>query len=1101
MKKNMEKKSLSRFFGIIAVFACVLCSLVFCAVDFSNVKASNALGNYVDANIYIEPLVSQTAEAEYNLMDEYPILPENQVNSEFCWIYSPMKSLETTLMKATGEYYNFSETATALLGYIEGKTSTFNSVGDFDSFDEIVRSTGLVFESELSNDNFYGINDDNAENFSYIKNSANKIIYQSVKPIKFSSSTIFSGAKKSIKQNILKNFIKTHGSVFIGISSGTIYKGTNGNTFDSKLDEGTKDDGGILIGENGVGHAVNLIGWDSLGFIALNTWGVESTDYTTFRIPYEIDTVYDVLFGYVYIKDSPVSVSSSSANNFSSNILGSAQITKNIFTADEALNIKYIVPENTDFQTLFVKIYRGSSELTKWFSMNYQESSRLIEITSNFDSSSFYGGTYVVYIYQDINLIDVKNITLYTGTEISYVKLVKDSSDKQKDYDKGEILSSFSSADNVATFYVPSTQSFKFYLNLTRFNTKSSTMTPTIVFYNDIYVYKTESNGNVVKQLADSSLTGSITGSVSTISDPNHLEVNIMGLRNFIGQRLEFKIAVTSHYTSIVQDYYINLFVSSFSTTNLSNAKTIEYVLNGGLNSNFNVNKFPTYSNETSMTSIELYDATKDGYNFLGWFTDKEMTNEITKIDSTVTDNLILYAKFEESTVSYFDFDIELFSKTSYLDETSPWTSSSTLVYGDSLNIKYTFNGTASLAGQNFAHKYYLYVNNNLFREVNLDTSITETMITFEFPELVAGSYNIKIISVVVANRNVTESKEKSLYFSVEKKQLNIVFDNEKLNFVYDGKVHSPNDESLNAISIDGVYNEDLAEFSYEFDNTAKKDFGDYVFKIKSISNLNYSFDPDASGTMHISKQGLTVDFKNLNVTYNGLNRTPAYTLDGVVEGDNVSLDLTAVTKKDVGTYDIVVGGLSNQNYYIENEINQKFTIEPALIIISVSSVVERVQTHLDLRKMATYSISSGSVFQNDDLGVNLVSEGFSSQKSGVFKISATISNSNYKVVVNEGNYTLTGYYYVHYTLPNGEIYVETVDDGENPKGIDSSIYPKGIFEGYSYSQKLQNINEDLYITVSINNYFWIYMVVIAVLVFGIIYWALTRKQRRNKTR
>ena len=1110
MEKIKRKKSIIKYFGFTLLFVCLSLCFVFYPKTDSWKAESNAVGNFAeDSNVYISPLTSNFGRLpeSYNIMDEYPVLPENQTNTNFCWIYAPMKSLETTLMKATGEYYNFSETATALLAYLNKWTTVFNSTGNFDEFDSIVNHTGLVFESEMSNDKFLSINDKNAENldlnaenFSYITKKANKNIYKQVRAIDFSASTVFAGAGDNLKQNYLKSFIETYGSVFIGIRQGTIYKGTSGNTFTSEINEGAKDDGGIIIGADGiVGHAVSLVGWDEYGFIALNSWGVESSSFSTFRIPFDCDNIYDVLFCYVYVGEDPVEVYSSSATKFSQNILNSSKEIKNVFTYDEILSIQYSVPANIDFSTTLVKIYRGEQDVTKLFSLNYNAPNRKIEITSNF-GSEFCGGTFVVYIYQDINLVGVKNFTVFTGTELSYLRLDKDTSERVKVYNRGTLLSSMFDVDNVATFYVPQTESFKLYMNLTAFNSNTPSMTPLVVFDSNIYVYKNVGNGLVQKELIDSSLSSYFTGSFLTIPDPNQYLLNIKGLTNFVGQRIELKFTVSSYY-SISRDYYINIFVSSFSTLQSSNAKTIDYVLNGGENSVYNITKFPDYSKETTMTNIELFDPVRPGYDFLGWFTDEAMQNEITVIDKTCTTNLILYAKFREQSVSYFDFDANLYSITNYENQETLWNGGVQIVYGDSVKIRYLFNESAYLVGQNYSHKYYLYLNGRLIAETHLETGDIDTLLVVGFPTLKSGSTVVKIVSVVVVGRNITASEEKSLSFTVKQKKLSFNFDQNKLNFVYDGKPHSPIDSELGAIIVDGLYDEDKNSFVYSMSNSSKINAGTYVYKISNINNHNYTFDENESVSMTISKREIDAQFYDLVVTYNGKYQSPKYRISGMVEGESITLNISSSSKKDVGIYDIVVENISNPNYAVKNNITEKFMINPAEIILRFEDVTDRLQTPKEFRTALKYDIKSGTIFEGDDIGIVPYCEALTSDKSGVFKITATTNNKNYKIVVYDANYTLTGYYYVFYTLPNGEKYTELGNEGENPKGIDRSIYPKGLFEVYSYSQPLVNINEDLYIEVSIKNYFWVYTISVVILIFVVVYLVITRKQRRNKTR
>lgn len=77
---------------------------------------------------------------------------------------------------------------------------------------------------------------------------------------------------------------------------------------------------------------------------------------------------------------------------------------------------------------------------------------------------------------------------------------------------------------------------------------------------------------------------------------------------------------------------------------------TINYHLNGGVNSKKNPTGYTV-----STKPIPLYDATKEGYLFAGWYVDEAMTNRITQIDAGAYGNLELYAKWglENYTVEF----------------------------------------------------------------------------------------------------------------------------------------------------------------------------------------------------------------------------------------------------------------------------------------------------------------------------------------------------------------------------------------------------------------------------------------------------------------
>ena len=87
----------------------------------------------------------------------------------------------------------------------------------------------------------------------------------------------------------------------------------------------------------------------------------------------------------------------------------------------------------------------------------------------------------------------------------------------------------------------------------------------------------------------------------------------------------------------------------------------------------------------------------------------------------------------------------------------------------------------------------------------------------------------------------------------------------------------------------------------------------------------------------------------------------------------------------------------------------------------------------------------------------------------------------------------------VTYKLPNGEEYIEYVNEGEDPKGIDDSVYKKPLFGKIEYSEALVNNYDDMYIDVIETDYTWIVISSAIVVAFVVIYLVMTHKIRRNK--
>lgn len=74
-----------------------------------------------------------------------------------------------------------------------------------------------------------------------------------------------------------------------------------------------------------------------------------------------------------------------------------------------------------------------------------------------------------------------------------------------------------------------------------------------------------------------------------------------------------------------------------------------EFFINYELDGAIQVEGNPTgYDRDNAQ--LELLDVSKTGYNFIGWYTDKELSNEISFIPANSTEEFNLYAKFEAKT-------------------------------------------------------------------------------------------------------------------------------------------------------------------------------------------------------------------------------------------------------------------------------------------------------------------------------------------------------------------------------------------------------------------------------------------------------------------
>jgi len=109
--------------------------------------------------------------------------------------------------------------------------------------------------------------------------------------------------------------------------------------------------------------------------------------------------------------------------------------------------------------------------------------------------------------------------------------------------------------------------------------------------------------------------------------------------------------AYTAQAPTAVGEYVVKITITEGTNHNQGtqtkefsiNPYTISYVLDGGINSANNPNTYILTD-----LPLTLYSATKNGFNFVGWFLDENFDNQITSIEENTSGNLTLYAKFIE---------------------------------------------------------------------------------------------------------------------------------------------------------------------------------------------------------------------------------------------------------------------------------------------------------------------------------------------------------------------------------------------------------------------------------------------------------------------
>lgn len=1088
----MKKFQMKNKFKILFLMAFV-CAILFSSVcsltlpNNENLRPSNtASAVEFSSNDVVSGLVqkSPTTSSSYSLSKIYPLLAENQTTSNLCWIYSSAKVLESSLMCQRGEYINISETGMAYVAYKNELRDSINSTGKFETFSTLATTHGLVYESDFSNDKYFDMTEDNSANYEYVLNKTSRNVIDSVDVVAVSGTEAYHNLSSiSNKKELVKKYISTYGGLFAGLEDGVLYK-DGPYIFDTnKTIEAEKT---YLNGS----HAVCIIGWnDDYGFLALNSWGTEISE---FYIPYNYAYMYDTFYGfYAGSKTELVEEYNTSSSRFNelTHYTGSLN---NVICYGEDITMKYSVDASVSFNSVYLSVFKGTEDVTKRFAVNYDDVNKVIRLDLTDSTNMFIGGDYLVKIYENGQLISVKSFFVFTGTEITYFTLEKDNLTKTQD---SELLSSsFISSNNSVTYYVGSVDSYKLSFQLTEMNrylNTSNSLSYTISVPNAYWL-----NGNTTTSSVVSEPFIKKDGILSDIQ--NRYEITIPQLYNYVGKLIKFKITIQSNIPEIScsRDYFINIFVSGTSTILTSNANAIEYVLDGGKNSENNLDRYPIYSSDTSATGFVLENPTKVGAEFVGWYLDPEFTTKVTKIDSALSGDIALYANWKKATeVVYFNSTFEIDGVTNYDGRSK--NVSDDIIYGDTVKYKLTFVPTSDL--EIFAYysaEYFYYVNGRLVDEGAISRSSESSVYkTLGFPNLVVGTYNIKMVVSVVVSHSKSVSATMTGSFEVKQKTVDVTYSG--LTPTYDGLEHKP---TVTPESGD-VYAEDVNAIVIEFSEEKQKSAGSYVYQNLTINNANYKLSATTGCTMVIARKKLSLAWDDLTSVYNGTAQGPTYTVEGVVAGDTVGVAFEALEMINAGSYEIDIdsSSLTNPNYELSDGSTCTFVIEKAELNIIVDSLVDRSETDPTYRKKITYTIDGKLYDKEEDLKISFTCEALTTSTSGTYPIAGTYDNANYRLIFSDATYKLTGFYYVYYELPNGDVHIEKVEEGNAPVGITDEIYKTSIFEKIEYSQPLESTGNDLHVVVTVKSNLWTVVIVSVIVMFILIYWVSSRKKHKNK--
>lgn len=180
------------------------------------------------------------------------------------------------------------------------------------------------------------------------------------------------------------------------------------------------------------------------------------------------------------------------------------------------------------------------------------------------------------------------------------------------------------------------------------------------------------------------------------------------------------------------------------------------------------------------------------------------------------------------------------------------------------------------------------------------------------------GNYTAE--ATALSNGNYVLPQNALQTFTIAQRKATLVWTN--ASFVYNGALQAP------AATVGNLVNGDACAVTV---TGAQKDAGSYRAAAIALSNGNYALPDEASQVFDIAPRPVSLEWKSVNVTYNGKAQKPVATAVGLISGDVCSVTVTGARKK-VGNYTVRASRLSNGNYALPDDATQAFVIAPKTV-------------------------------------------------------------------------------------------------------------------------------------------------------------------------
>ncbi len=580
------------------------------------VQPQNTDDNFKENNdevIYGKTPVDVSGRSTYCMRDDYLLYTQDQASNGLCWAFSSSCALGTTMMLATGQYYDVSEAWIGLAYKMYNTTYVYGDAGNENYFNAAIQNYGIVLESDLTYENSFLISNDNyKEYFNFYKKYAQKGIVNNLVTASYSLVT---------NKSAIKNHIYNYGALSLGTkwyqdgtSNGIKELSDYSYKYPSRCDSTTK-----------TGHAIAVIGWDDNiqvtyngttytgAWICLNSWGNDSGSDGAFYIFYNDTDVYGTVHGYKYVDNTSdfycqaeikegtgntvktTFAGKHTASTTADDVASKNTLQKNIYdNQDIDITYNYKLSPNTKIDS--VDIYRKYEVLTYDFKTTIDEDNQTIRVQLKDGASLRYGPLKVVIKYSNDTESDELYNPIYVVSFNECTSVIVTSFSSSGDYTNNGYYRYFNTYNNTNTLITLATTKTKgtFYVH----------------FYGATYCNSTLDR-NVMNI------------DFSNLSEENNTYSVIV---NFAAGR----------------SYVVSVVYSQSATTNPF--VDVYYDTNGGTTYNY-IDKLVV--NKTD--GAKLITPSKEGFVFSGWYYDSSLLEPVT--DNTL--NYLKVSKLSSSPILY----------------------------------------------------------------------------------------------------------------------------------------------------------------------------------------------------------------------------------------------------------------------------------------------------------------------------------------------------------------------------------------------------------------------------------------------------------------